>query len=217
MVTHQITDDFLAGYAAGNLPEAFNLLIAAHVSLSPEARERLDAYDQIGGTLLDDLHAVEMSHGSLEATLARITGGVAIEERAQAPAPSTACAVLPAPVRDYVGGGLDAVKWRSLGMGCKQAILAEEGDASVRLLYIPAGSEMPDHGHHGTEMTLVLQGAFLDGDERFARGDVEIADEDTEHRPIADVGDDCICLAACAGGLKFNGLLPRIVQPFFRI
>lgn len=76
---------------------------------------------------------------------------------------------------------------------------------------------MPDHGHRGIEMTLVLRGAFLDEDERFARGDVEMADSDLEHTPIADIGEDCICLAVTDAPLRFNGLIPRLVQPFLRI
>ena len=42
---------------------------------------------------------------------------------------------------------------------------------------IPAGTAVPDHGHRGTELTLVLQGAFRDETDRFGPGDVEIADE----------------------------------------
>lgn len=221
MATHGIPDDILAEYASGNLNEAFSLVVAAHVSLSDEARTRLDAMERIGGALLEASVPPDMTAPSLDAALARIRSAPP-----EAPEPPPArlrggdgapCDVLPAPVRAYVGGGIGAVRWRSLGMGAKQAILQSDREASVRLLYIPAGCEMPDHGHRGTEMTLVLKGAFLDGDERFARGDVEIADEDTEHRPVADVGEDCICLAACEGALKFSGLLPRIAQPFFRI
>lgn len=215
MVTHQLPDEILTDYAAGNLPEAFNVVVASHASLCPPVKNRIDDLEDIGGAVLDSIDGIEMSSGSLEATLAKITGAAAMPS--PKPQPSVDCSVLPAPLRKYVGGGLADVRWRSIGMGCKQSILASDSDASVRLLYIPAGSEMPDHGHHGMEMTLVLQGAFLDGSERFARGDVEVADEDTNHTPIADVGEDCICLAACAGGLKFNGLLPRIAQPFFRL
>ena len=68
---------------------------------------------------------------------------------------------------------------------------------------------MPDHGHQGLELTLVLQGAFRDEEDRFARGDVEIATEDTQHTPIAEPGQDCICLAATDAPLKFRALIPR--------
>ena len=43
---------------------------------------------------------------------------------------------------------------------------------------------------------------------------IEIADEDLNHTPIADVGEDCICLAATDARLRFNKLIPRMAQPF---
>jgi len=131
------------------------------------------------------------------------------------PTPSTG--VFPAALQDYVGGDLEAVKWRPLGMGVKQAILKTSKSASVRLLKIPAGCEMPDHGHRGTELTLVLKGAFKDEADRFARGDIEIATEADHHTPVAEDGEDCICLSATDAPLKFSGILPRIAQRFARI
>jgi len=216
--SHRIGDELLAGYVSGALPEAFGLVVAAQASLDAETRARLDALEAIGGVLLDAGETAEMAPGSLEAVLARLDDpGPDAPARPAARPAAIPDDVLPAPVRAYVGGGLDAVRWRSLGRGAKQAILHETGEASVRLLHIPAGCEMPDHGHHGTEMTLVLKGAFRDGALRFARGDVETADAETEHTPVAEPGEDCICLVACEGRLKFSGLLPRIAQPFLRI
>ena len=214
-VRHQVTDNVLTAYAAGNLPEAFNLVVASHVSLCDEARVRLEAMEAVGGAVLDDLDGEEMSYGSFEATMRLISERP--KEAIKTEAVRKTCAVLPAPLMDYVGGDVASINWRPLGMGTKQAILKSSGEANVRLLFIPAGAEMPDHGHHGTEMTLVLQGAFIDGDDRFARGDIEIANEELEHTPIADIGEDCICLTATNAPLKFNGLLPRIAQPFLRI
>jgi putative transcriptional regulator len=66
-------------------------------------------------------------------------------------------------------------------------------------------------------LTLVLQGAFADEVDRFGRGDIEIANEDLNHQPIAEMGEDCICLAATDAPLRFNSLLPRLMQPLFRI
>ena len=99
----------------------------------------------------------------------------------------------------------------------KQAILPTSESASARLLFIPAGAAVPDHGHRGMELTLVLQGAFADETDRFARGDVEVADQDMEHMPVADIGADCICLAATDAPLRFTSLIPRLLQPFLKI
>ena len=215
--THQVDDEILAHYAAGNLPEALALVVAAQASICPEVRERLRELEAIGGGLLELSEVREMSLGSLEATMKKIAEREPQDAVPRAAAPAPQPDVLPAPVQAYVGGGLDRVHWRSIGMGAKQAILHETSEASVRLLKIPAGCELPDHGHDGLEMTLVLQGAFLDGDQRFARGDVDIVDQETAHMPVADVSEDCLCLVACEGRLKFSGLLPRLAQPFLRI
>ena len=213
LIKQHLTDDLLMAYAADSLPEAFNLMVATHVSLCDHCRARAESYDAIGGQVLDEQsEGVSMSETSLAATMALIAPG--------APAPKPVrpgCAVLPAPLQDYVGGTVKDIRWRSIGMGVKQAILPTTKDATARLLFIPAGAAVPDHGHNGMELTMVLQGAFSDEVDRFARGDVEIADEDLEHTPVADISEDCICLAVTDAPLKFNKLMPRLFQPFLRI
>ncbi|SFD01312.1 ChrR family anti-sigma-E factor [Tropicimonas isoalkanivorans] len=216
-VRHRIPDEILAEYAAGDLAEAFGLVVASHVSLCTESRERLEEIEAVGGAILEDVEAEPMGAGSLEATLAKIADGPPPEAPLTFSSTDAGTYILPKPIRDYIGGDVESVKWRSVGMGVKQAILPTSPEATARLLYIPAGCEMPDHGHRGMEMTVVLQGAFLDGEDRFGRGDVEVADEDLAHMPVADVGEDCICLAAADAPLRFSGLLPRLFQPFLKI
>jgi putative transcriptional regulator len=210
---HHLPDPILMAHAAGTLPEAFGLVVATHVSLCDDCRARLQAFEAVGGTVLDAAGEVPVSDGALDATMRLIASRAKDPIKARMPA----SAVFPAPLRDYVGGDVDAVRWRSVAGGVRQSILASSRSGSVRLLYIPAGAAMPDHGHRGTEMTMVLQGAFSDADGRFARGDVEVATEATSHTPVAEPGEACVCLAATDAPLRFSGLLPRIVQPFFRI
>lgn len=200
-------------YSAGTLPEAFSIAIATHVSMCDECRAELDSFDAVGGCIMENAGTAAVSSGSLAATMALIATGDTGASRQ----PRVSSGTLPAPLQDYVGGDLDAIKWRPIGMGVKQAILPTSKQATARLLYIPAGCAVPDHGHRGTELTLVLQGAFIDEDDRFARGDVEVANEDTTHTPIADVGEDCICLAVTDAPLRFNALIPRLAQRFLRI
>lgn len=215
-INHHLTDDILMAYATGTLPEAFNLMVAAHVSLCDECRARVDAFDALGGEVLEQSGSNEapIEEDCLSQTLALIAGGAAQDIKVQS---RKAGGVLPAPLQDYVGGDIDQIRWKPIGMGVKQAILPTSRDASARLLFIPAGAAMPDHGHHGIEMTMVLQGAFQDEDDYFARGDVEIADSDTHHTPVADIHEDCICLAVTDAPLRFEGLLPKIAQRLARI
>ncbi len=211
-IKHHLSDALLMAYSAGTLPEAFSLTVAAHISMCDECRARLGAFDAMGGALMEECDKSAMSEDSLSATLAMISDGVQEPIRYKAPK-----GILPAPLQDYVGGDVDAIKWRPVGMGVKQAILPTSKDAIARLLYIPAGSAVPDHGHHGTELTLVLQGAFADETDHFGPGDIEIANEDMHHTPVAAPGVDCICLAATDAPLKFKALVPRLAQPFLKI
>ena len=209
-IRHHLSDPLLIAYAAGNLPEAFGLVVATHVSLCDECRARLETFEAVGGAVVESADAVAMSDGCLEAVMARL----GVQDVAP---PRRVRGLFPAPLVDYVGGDLAAVKWRPLGMGVRQAILPTARGASARLLYIPAGQAVPDHGHRGTELTLVLQGAFRDDSDRFGPGDVEIATEELEHTPVAEAGMDCICLAATDAPLRFRALMPRLMQPIFRI
>lgn len=213
-VTHTLPDDVLLAYSTGQLPAAFDLVVASHVSLSDDSRARLETFDAVGGAVLESGDVVEMSEGSLDATLNMLT---ASDWQPVRPPLREAQSVFPAPLHDFIGGDLSAVRWRSIGMGAKQSILHEDDSGSVRLLSIPAGAQMPDHGHCGLEMTLVLKGAFRDEFGEFHRGDIELADEDVEHTPTVIGNEVCICLAATDNRLRFNGLIPRLAQQFLRI
>lgn len=215
---HHLPEQVLLAYSAGTLPEAFSLVVACHISMCDTCRATLEGFDAIGGGLLESGETMEIDEDALARTMALISQFDADVAEAPEKPVRSADPVLPAPLQDYVGGGVDAIRWRSTGGGAKQCILpVGDKEGSVRLLYIPAGAAMPDHGHRGLELTLVLQGAFADEVDRFGRGDVEIGHEDLNHRPVAEPGMDCICLAATDAPLKFSGLLPRLAQPFLRI
>lgn len=211
-IRHHISDPLMMAYAAGTLPEAFSLVVATHVSLCDECRAQLAAFEALGGAVIEE-DAAPMDEALLDEVLARLDAG-----SPEAPAaPPRRAGIFPAPLAAYVGGDLSAVRWRPIGMGVRQAILPTSRGASVRLLSIPAGQAVPDHGHRGMELTLVLQGAFRDDAGRYGPGDVEIATEADEHTPVAEAGEDCICLAATDAPLRFKDTLPRLLQPFFRI
>jgi putative transcriptional regulator len=212
-VRHNLPDHLLMGYAAGALPEAFNLVVATHVSLSDDSRARLAAFEAVGGAVIDRATPVDIDESSVDLMIDRIIS----MPQANARAPRMSAGIFPAPLADYLGHDERAVNWRPVASGVKQSILHADRQGSVRLLKIPAGAEMPDHGHHGVELTLVLQGAFIDGNRRYGRGDIAVADEATEHTPVATSDEVCICLAATDAPLRMKGLLPRLAQPFFRI
>lgn len=211
-IKHHLSGPILMGFSAGTLPEAFNLVVATHISMCDDCRAELASYEALGGTVLDRCECVAMKAGALSTTMQLIGAQDNTADAPKQPRPG----VFPGPLQDYVGGDLADVKWRPVGGGIRQAILPTSRQASVRLLRIPAGTSVPDHGHCGQELTLVLQGAFQDETDRFGPGDVEIAGPSLTHAPVAEAGVDCICLAATDAPLRFRSLLARIAQPFLR-
>ena len=209
-IKHHLTNQLLIGYSAGTLPEAFSLVVATHLSMCDICRAAAEAFDAIGGSILDLEIQAPLEDDAFNGTLNMISKGSIASKAA-------VVSDVPTPLSAYIGGDLRDVKWRSVGMGVRQSVFKTSKSATARLLYIPAGSTVPDHGHRGTELTLVLQGAFRDETALFAAGDVEVANEDLNHTPVAEIGEDCICLAATDAPLRFNAWIPRIAQPFLRI
>lgn len=207
--THPTPDALLAAYTAGSLPYPFSLVVAAQISLCPDSRASYEAHQAAGGVVLDGHSAADLSPSLKSNVLDLLDSPAPVEPKIER------SGVYPAPIMQALKG--KPPRWKKVGAGVRQDILSSDEHGSVRLLYIPPGQAVPDHTHGGLELTLVLQGSFSDETGRFGVGDLEVADEDLEHTPIADLGAPCICLAATDAPLKFRSFIPRILQPFLQI
>ncbi len=207
-IVHHISDDLLDAHVTGNLPHAFSVVVAAHLSLCDACRARAEAAELLGGALLDQITPAQLGDDAQTRLLAAL-------DNAPPPPAVAASDIFPAPVMQALGG--KPPKWRMLGGGIRQQILSADASGSLRLLYIPPGRAVPEHGHGGLELTLVLQGSFSDSGGRFGAGDVETAHDDVDHQPMAGPEMPCICLAATDAPLRFHAMIPRLLQPLFRI
>ncbi|SEQ57351.1 anti-ECFsigma factor, ChrR [Devosia sp. YR412] len=205
----------LMSFSAGTLDHPYATVIATHLAMSEGGRETLRQIESIGGALLAEEPATAMSSGALNRLMDAL-GGEKIEV---IPHDQRGGGSLPLPVQDYLPGGLEAVRWKWTGPGVATADLAwgDDGKSRLMLLRVAGGRRVPEHGHGGHELTLILQGAYRDRFGVFARGDIADHDEDVEHQPIAEPGEDCICLVAVDAKLTFRGRLMRALQPLFGI
>lgn len=217
-IKHHLSDELLSSYAAGTLAEGWSIAVATHLALCPACRSRLKQFEQIGGQLLETVEAHKLEASTWESFKERLQKAPQSIERSAPRADIKMPGVIPEPLRSYVGGDLPDLKWKSLGRGAYQVpIETRDSETQVRLLRIPAGKPVPEHGHGGRELTLVLSGSFHDETGLFARGDIEEADGDLVHQPIASSEGDCICLAVTDAPLKFQSWLMRLVQPLIGI
>ena len=137
---------------------------------------------------------------------------------AVAPAvPSAVAPTIPQPLRSYLAGPLDRLRWQRVGPGVRRVPITVGGGATARLLELAPGLKLPRHGHAASELTLVLSGSYSDESGCFARGDVEEATPEDVHRPVADPDGPCLCLVVTTGSVRFTGLTARLLQPFIRL
>jgi putative transcriptional regulator len=218
-ISHHPSEELLLDYASGALGEAWSLAIAAHLALCPGCRRTVSGMEVLGGSMLDSIDPAPINKDALDAVMTRLDD--VTEGRDALPAAPPADShkpILPQPLRDYAGADASGLNWQRLGPGAYHLpIPTEDKGATARLLRIPAGRPVPKHSHRGLELTLVLSGAFSDATGRYGRGDLQEADENLEHQPHAEPGEECICLAITDAPLRFSSLAARMIQPLLGI
>ncbi len=211
MKTHGIIpDEWIVSYASGALSEAHALVVATHCHFHPELQQKLDDAENIGAMLMESNRPVKVSNHMFDEIVSEIDG-TTIKEKL----PSYSDGI-PYPLANYLDHkSLDQLKWRMMGPGLSQVRLwTGPNDERLWLLKARGGAKIPSHDHKGLEFTLVLQGSYRVGNERYEPGLLEIADDDTKnHTPIIDHGEDCICLVVTEAPIKIHSFFGRIVQP----
>lgn len=215
---HHLDEATLVSYSAGALPSAFAVVVAAHLGACRECRNQLRGADQFGGELLSRQEGVNVSPAAREAMLVRLDSGPTQRDNASSPTnkrhdPDR----LPTVLQPFFGEHYSDLCWRRIGPGISHIRAGDVSDGHLMLLRIAAGRSVPMHTHGGSELTMILQGAYDDSLGHFAAGDVADLDGDTEHQPVTAPGAPCICVAATDAPLQFNSWIARTLQPFFRL
>lgn len=212
MITHHPGDELLIAYAAGASDEAMSLIVATHLALCPECRREVARAERAGGALLDDLDPAPLSDSALASTMARLNGAEAKPASNLGPRNGFKT---PEPLRSWVGGDLDSVRWISVTRGLSYRPVLLRKDTSAQLVRSKPGHGISLHTHRGEEFSLVLTGGYSDATGHYLRGDVQTAAPDLLHHPVADAGEDCITLAVANAPLAFRnpfvGLLAKLM------
>ncbi len=199
----------LAGYAAGHLPAPLHGLIAAHLLMKPDNRGFVEAMEILHSEKIEKVAPSPLSNRDKMLNQIFSQPVEVPKERV-----SSADELVPEPIAAFIGSDLNQLKWRTRLPGLKEYARKDPSGCEASLLWIKAGRTMPSHTHDGTEITLVLQGAFSDGNQHYARGDIAIADGEIDHRPKADEGEDCICFVVNDAPLRLTGPFGRLFQHF---
>lgn len=204
-ITHHLDDSTLMSCAAGSQPEALAAVVSSHLSVCPRCRAELKKHSLIGEALFESLRPEPVTR---DAPVVAMRAG-------EATLAEDATSEMPVALRAALEGRFDDVPWRRAAPGVWHypIQLSSEAKGDLRLVKVSPGTRLPEHGHGGTELTLILDGAYSDEFGTYRRGDVADMGDDVEHRPVADANDGCICLAASDAKPRFTGMFARLLQP----
>jgi putative transcriptional regulator len=217
-VHHHLDTATLLRYASGDLDEAFSVVVASHLAMCEACRRAVHMAEDVGGGLLASMDESEMLPGAFGRLMQRLdTHGDRISlDRST---PMDVASDVPVPLRRFVGPYSGKIDWKAISPGVRRHAISLPSavQSSLYMLHIAPGKAVPEHGHGGAEMTLVLSGAYRDELGRFGPGDVADLDEHIEHQPRVEAGAPCICLVATEAPTRFKGFFSRLLQPLVRI
>lgn len=209
-------DSLLARYVAGTLPLPARVLVESHLEMREDTRAFVADLETMAGEALTEAPPAELSDrnaalerifGSSEKAITLDLGSVGY----QPPSSRRTASGMPAVLRDFVGYDIDQVPWRTKMPGFKEYDIGEIDGCHVSMFWLRAGRVVPGHTHHGCEISLVLQGAFSDGFGRYGPGDISVADDDVDHRPVAESEGPCIGFAVTDAPLRLTGSFRQLI------
>ena len=213
-ILHHLDDATIVACAAGTLDEASRVVATTHIAMCAECRERFRIAEKIGSAVLDEVNPEVVSSSLFESTLILIENAEK-SSRSLKPEIDVYPNDVPRPLARYMKWTLDEVPWKTVapGIGICNLKATDETTGELKLIRVGAGRKIPEHGHQASEMTLVLRGIFKDEFGSFGPGDIAELGPNEEHTPMIGGDEDCICLVAIEGKMRFKGLVSRMLQP----
>ncbi len=204
-------DALMARYAAGILPEPARVLVEAHLEMQSINRPKVAEYETVAGDILEKMEPVALN--SRDAALKAVFAANPMAMPIKAP-PRSANALFPKAIHDFAGLEANEIPWKRKLPGFKEYSLGKIDGCDVSFFWLRPGRAIPSHTHEGYELSLVLDGAFNDTRGRFARGDISVADESIDHRPVAERERPCIGFAVFQAPFKLTGSLRQLIGDF---
>lgn len=213
-IHHHIDDATLMSYAAGTLSEPLSAVVSCHIDLCKDCQDSLKSFNMLGGVLLEIIPTDDISSPAQQPPVLKdITTQDDEEKFSEKTVQKNS--IVPASLQKIIGTDLEHLHWRTMAPGIKfyELPLSHKGAGYLRLMKFAPATVLPEHGHNGTELTLVLEGGYSDGYGHYLPGDVADLDEAVRHRPVIDRDGECISLVAADAPANYSSLIPRLLQP----
>ena len=210
----------LLDHVAGTLSFAHSCIISTHVLCCSTCQDTVSFLEKTGNLLLAGVQMVEPPSGLLERCLSSIAHDAASRASSRTVGSEAGTrrtigdTVLPPSLE-----GLKPSKLRWLAPGIRHSTLWRDDRSILHFIRVRPGVMLPAHRHRGLELTCVLSGAYQDDGKLYTVGDVSEEEDDDpspreqDHLVVAEPPEDCVCIMATTGRLRFSGWLARLLQP----
>ena len=221
MIETVAIDMMLMHYAAGSLGPYESLVVAAHLSLNPDARKKMSRYEAEGGRLINKASPSPVTQACLESVLQRIDNPREESKAQHKTLPDGL--TLPQAIATLLSKNCaeNPRCWSKVAQGIETIELrictSEPRQRKLRLMRLAPHQQTPLHRHAGREITLVLEGGFSDQTGHYKKGDlIVINDPSLIHNPRAD-DTGCLSLCLTEAPLRFTDPFTQMINLLRRL
>lgn len=222
MIKSHPTEQMLQAYVAGDLNSAAALVMATHLDMCPHCQRRYKAAEAEMG---DDMFAAinEPSPKLADADMQLMMDAIFSSE-AKKSEPSLSANTQNDGLISLEGKRFQLPRslarqqarigpWSKMLGNMWRASIALGTDEVANLIYMDKNTSVPEHTHRGSELQVVIDGAFSDEFGEYQNGDLLMLDGTQKHTPQTH-DQDCLILAVMEGPLQFTSGLSRLLNPF---
>ncbi|MDH7942798.1 ChrR family anti-sigma-E factor [Pseudohongiella sp. SYSU M77423] len=231
MVTFHPDSRFLTDYAAGTLPTSEAICVAAHLEFCAKCRAHAQQLSDLGAQIMAAMEpAVDADSSSQDDDFMRLMNkidaraadaskkaDISVPDSArtmQSDNHSAAMSGMPRILQKLTQTPLESMRWVQLGKYLRVAPVGlGSAGRDIALYDIKAGGQMPEHEHHGEEITVLLKGSFSDAEGQYVRGDFVVRNAGEKHQPTATMDTDCLCLVSLEQPIRPTSIWYRLLDP----
>lgn len=247
MINHHPTDCTLVKFSEGTLGPSDSLLVSAHCDMCPVCEEKVEAFTEnlalkafddvktdkaVNQSLVDMFGAITSNQNALELGQTDLSHSMsldAIQYKLQKFVDSQMDESrhlvldgkrfeLPVTLRRY---NVKASEWSKLVGKLWQSQVDIGGGYLAQFIYMEKGGSVPEHTHRGNELTLVIDGEFSDGLNKYETGDFIFLNSKHKHVPSTESDEGCLVFSIIDQPLHFTSGWAKLVNPlshlFFRV
>ncbi len=204
----------LVEFAAGSSHTGMSVAISVHLHFCKYCRERVSELESTSAVLFETQAPAPLAANAFDQLMQRIQQEPAAQPT---PPPPKAKSRFPRALQSLLPESLDELEWRHPMKNLSVTrLMTDETGMIIGLHHMKAGGRVPNHGHRGEEINVVLEGGFSDQKGSYAEGDFIYRTTGDIHAPQADAHGDCLMLSVVAAPVKLTGPLGWIINPFLK-